>query len=813
MAHPAVSASENSLPRLILLGGGRLERNGAAHGGRSAQRRRVALLALLASVRGKTLSRDWIVARLWPEADADSARRNLNEAVYVIRKEHGEGVIEGRGDDLAIGASHLTCDLWDFEGAFIEQRWEACLAAYGGPFLDGVHISDAPEFERWCDEQRTVCGDRFARACLAWGDALALRGDQDRAVEVWRRFVAQDALSATAVLRLARSLSANGDRAAALHVIGQHEQLLRSQLETELDPALEELRRGLRTVDRGATTAAPAVVAAATAPTPHATPTALPISDAAPVPTTTRARVWRWVTAAAAVGAAAMLFARESPSNPGTARVHLVVTPFVDRSASGDEGPAADGLTQDVIDRLSGGSAFTVASWNAVRTMSRAGAATDSIARAVRADWVIEGSLDVRDGMLRVVTRLLDARGDRVLGIDTVERPLNHVATVADDVVDGVVRELRVRLGREVRVREVEAGTTDETAKRLHQRARSDIEDGLELAQGRSPADVRSAVELIERADSVLVRAESFDPAWSAPLLERVRVLLHLNVLSPLTVAPDRLAAMTKQLETLIQRRPELASALELRGRLELAWIGRDTAELARATGAVEWLRRAITADSTLAGAHAALSLAQSILGQHGPSLQSADRALRHDAFLEEAQRVLTGGFYAAFALDSAPAVDRWCARGRAAFPGHMPLQQCALLVRRSRPATAADVDWAWREVARLDSLESAERASLTGREYSPLFRRAVAAAITARAGDRARATRELAALRSATSANDAMRLAFRPDEAVILLALADTAGACATVGVAFGARALTRSMLEGDPALRVLTPARCGRS
>ncbi|MBL8981133.1 MAG: hypothetical protein JNL26_03060 [Gemmatimonadetes bacterium] len=750
------------------------------------------------------------MARLWPEADSDSARRNLNEAVYVIRKEHGEGLIDGRGDELALDATRLTCDLWEFDAAFLDQRWDACLAAYGGPFLDGVHISDAPEFERWCDEQRAACADRFARACIARGDSLTSQGDHRGAIDVWRRFVAQDALSGTAVLRLARSLAANGDRASAIQAIGLHEQQLRAQLETQLDPDLEQLRRELRTADRPVGATAPAVV-----PTPAVAPIGAsePTPPAVPVPAPARARVWRGVAATALVAAAAMVFTREGTPDPGIARVHLVVTPFADRSASGDEGPSAEGLTQDVIDRLSGGSAFTVASWNAVRTMSRAGISPDSIARAVQADWVIDGSLDVRGESLRVVTRLLDARTDRVLGIDTVERPLNRVATVADDVIDGVVRELRVRLGREVRLREVDAGTTNETAKRLHQRARSDVADALELAQGRSVADVRSAVDLVERADSVLVVAESFDPSWSAPLLERARLLLHLEALSAPTITPGRLVAMTERLDALIAQRPELAPALELRGRLELAWIGRDTAELARATRAVEWLRRAITIDSTLAGAHAALSLAQSILGQHGPSLQSADRALRHDAFLEEAQRVLTGGFYAAYALDSAPALDRWCERGRAAFPGHIPLQQCALLVRRSRPATAADVEWAWREVARLDSLESAERASMTGREYSPLFRRAVATAITARAGERARARRELADLRLKTSANDEMRLSFRPDEAVILLALADTAGACATVDVAYRARALTRSMLEGDPALRALTQARCGRS
>ena len=56
-------------------------------------------------------------------------------------------------------------DVLDFLSAFEEGEFEVAAGLYLGPLLDGIHLKDAPEFERWTDKER----DRISRA---YGESL-----------------------------------------------------------------------------------------------------------------------------------------------------------------------------------------------------------------------------------------------------------------------------------------------------------------------------------------------------------------------------------------------------------------------------------------------------------------------------------------------------------------------------------------------------------------------------------------------------------------------------------------------------------------
>ncbi len=71
---------------LNVLGGATLEGPDGPVGGQPAQKRRIALLALLAMSRGTRLSRAKLIAYLWPERDEASSRRLLSDAVYVLNR-------------------------------------------------------------------------------------------------------------------------------------------------------------------------------------------------------------------------------------------------------------------------------------------------------------------------------------------------------------------------------------------------------------------------------------------------------------------------------------------------------------------------------------------------------------------------------------------------------------------------------------------------------------------------------------------------------------------------------------------------------
>ena len=75
--------------RLNTLGGVRVIANGAVVTGAAAQPRRLAVLALLARAGRTGVTREKILALLWPDEADSRARRSLNQAVYSLRRDLG----------------------------------------------------------------------------------------------------------------------------------------------------------------------------------------------------------------------------------------------------------------------------------------------------------------------------------------------------------------------------------------------------------------------------------------------------------------------------------------------------------------------------------------------------------------------------------------------------------------------------------------------------------------------------------------------------------------------------------------------------
>ena len=138
-----------------------------------AQPRRTALLCYLAleSPRGFQ-RRDTLYALFWPEHSTEQARHALRQSLYFLRHELGPETIVSRGDDsLAVAPDRVRCDAVEFEGAADEGRLEEALALYRGDLLAGFHITGAPDFERWLEEERSRLRHRVEEA--GWAVAAA----------------------------------------------------------------------------------------------------------------------------------------------------------------------------------------------------------------------------------------------------------------------------------------------------------------------------------------------------------------------------------------------------------------------------------------------------------------------------------------------------------------------------------------------------------------------------------------------------------------------------------------------------------------
>ena len=140
--------------RLNTLGGIRVIADGRLVAGAAAQPRRLAVLALLARAGRPGITREKILALLWPGEPEERARRSLNQAVYSLRRDlGGEDALLG-AKDLRLNLDRIEVDTIEFDDALKEGDFERAIVLYEGPFLDGFFVPRAAEFERWVEGER-----------------------------------------------------------------------------------------------------------------------------------------------------------------------------------------------------------------------------------------------------------------------------------------------------------------------------------------------------------------------------------------------------------------------------------------------------------------------------------------------------------------------------------------------------------------------------------------------------------------------------------------------------------------------------------
>jgi DNA-binding SARP family transcriptional activator len=294
--------------QLTLFGGFALE---GAHSltGRAAQRKRQALLALLGAGAYPQISRDKVVALLWPDSDVERARHLLASSIYDLRQVLGDDAILATGEDLRLNADLVRSDVHEFDAAIERSDFAAATSLRTGPFLDGFHVTGAPEFERWVDGERDRLDQLLARAIEQLAQQCNAAGDFSGAARWLQQLAVQQPYNARIALLYMQALDRSGDTAGAIRHARTHELLTQQEFGVGLDEQIAAFVNELR--------ARPAAV---TAPVQLTNASVSTEPEYAPQLTTSaaprRRRTARWLIGAGALAAIVItVFAMKGSAN------------------------------------------------------------------------------------------------------------------------------------------------------------------------------------------------------------------------------------------------------------------------------------------------------------------------------------------------------------------------------------------------------------------------------------------------------------------------------------------------------------------
>jgi TolB-like protein/DNA-binding winged helix-turn-helix (wHTH) protein/Flp pilus assembly protein TadD len=206
--------------------------------------------------------------------------------------------------------------------------------------------------------------------------------------------------------------------------------------------------------------------------------------------------------AAVALTVGLVTWSRLSPPAPV---IHsIAVLPLRDTSPNPQEGWFADGLTDAVTSDLARVSALRVISRQSTLAFRNSADPMEAIGRRLGADALIEGSVALVDGRVRMTLRLVHAATDRQLWTGTYERKLADVLALQADVASTVAEEVRAAVTADEHNAFTNRQTVDPEAYVLYLR-------GIHFFNERTAAATQTSIDNFQQA---IARDPSFAAAY-----------------------------------------------------------------------------------------------------------------------------------------------------------------------------------------------------------------------------------------------------------------------------------------------------------
>ena len=157
-------------------------------------------------------------------------------------------------------------------------------------------------------------------------------------------------------------------------------------------------------------------------------------------------------------------------TQPG--RIGICVLPFANMSGDPEQEYFSDGITEDIITDLSKVSALAVVSRNSAFMYKGKLVDVPQIARELKVQHVLEGSVRKAGGRVRITAQLVDGTSNDNLWAERYDRDLNDIFALQDEISEAIVKALKLRLLPEEKKAIEQRGTSNLEAYNLYLMAR-----------------------------------------------------------------------------------------------------------------------------------------------------------------------------------------------------------------------------------------------------------------------------------------------------------------------------------------------------
>jgi transcriptional activator of cad operon len=153
--------------------------------------------------------------------------------------------------------------------------------------------------------------------------------------------------------------------------------------------------------------------------------------------------IWAAVVALCLALAVAFVFSGNVAPRP---QKSIAVLPFLDLTDRMTEEPFADGMTEELIDKLAKIPGLRVPAPTSSFYFKGKKRSIADIARILGVNYVLDGSVRKSGARLRVAARLVRADNGFVIWSETYDRPFNDILMVQDDIAGEVTKALRASI-------------------------------------------------------------------------------------------------------------------------------------------------------------------------------------------------------------------------------------------------------------------------------------------------------------------------------------------------------------------------------